>query len=190
MCDCTVRICRFALLAAALAVGCTMTMAFGQAGITPALHDRDGSAAPGAVTSSSSSSAQRTVSPFIPKPGENGRARVTYAALWGIDRIDVSEASSGAFLRFSYRVVDAAKAKALHDERSTPYLIDQKSGAVLQVPNLPKVGDLRSKMTPENGKEYWMVFSNKGFVKPGSRVNIVIGSFRAEGLVVRGDRND
>jgi hypothetical protein len=109
---------------------------------------------------------------------------MTYQALWGIDRVRVSTVSSGAFLRFSYRVLEANKAKALHDERSTPYLIDEKTGAVLQVPNLPKVGELRPKMTPVDGKAYWMVFSNKGLVKPGSRVDVLIGRFRADGLVV------
>jgi hypothetical protein len=34
-------------------------------------------------------------------------------------------------------------------------------------------------------KIYWTAFSNKGgFVKPGHSVNVVIGQFRAEGLVV------
>jgi hypothetical protein len=110
--------------------------------------------------------------------------RLIYGALAGIDNLKVEATASGALLRFSYRVLDVNKAKALHDERSKPYLIDEKTGAVLQVPDLPKVGELRPKITPVNGKEYWMVFSNKGFIKPGSRVDIVIGSFRAVGLLV------
>jgi hypothetical protein len=114
----------------------------------------------------------------------NRSARMTYQALWGIDDLRVSEASAGALLRFSYRVVDLNKAKALHDARSKPYLIEEKSGAVLQVPDLPKVGELRPKITPVNGKVYWMAFSNKGFVKPGNRVEVVIGGFRATGLIV------
>jgi hypothetical protein len=56
---------------------------------------------------------------------------------------------------------------------------------VLQVPVMEKVGPLRQAMTPESGKEYWMVFSNKGnFVKPGDRVEVLIGSFHADGLMV------
>lgn len=117
-------------------------------------------------------------------PFQSKRARLTYQGFWGIEGIRVSEASSGALLRVSYRIVDATKAKALHDERSTPYLIDESTGAVLKVPDMPKVGELRSKMTPVNGKEYWIAFSNKGLVKPGSRVDLVIGTFRANGLVV------
>ncbi len=107
-------------------------------------------------------------------------------ATWGIDNLVVRETSSGVLLRFSYRITDANKAKALNDKKSTPYLIDQKTGAVLQVPTMPKVGMLRQTGDPENGLLYWMVFSNKGnLVKPGDRVDVVIGVFRAEGLVVQ-----
>ena len=45
---------------------------------------------------------------------------------------------------------------------------------------------LRQSMTPENGKTYWMVFSNKGnHVKAGHQVSVVIGQVRIDGLVVQ-----
>jgi len=81
--------------------------------------------------------------------------------------------------------LDVNKAKALNDKKSTPYLIDQKTGTVLQVPQMPKVGLLRQTSDPVNGAEYWMVFSNKGVVKPGNRVDIAIGNIRFNGLVVQ-----
>lgn len=109
-----------------------------------------------------------------------------YRYVWGIDKLEVRETASGVLLRFSYRIADAKKAHALNDERATPYLIDEKTGAVLQIPTMPKVGLLRQTAEPRNGVEYWMVFSNKGnFVKPGNRVDIVIGSFRVNGLMVQ-----
>jgi hypothetical protein len=44
---------------------------------------------------------------------------------------------------------------------------------------------LRQTSTPIAGKSYRMAFSNQGRrVKRGDRVNIVIGNFRAEALVV------
>jgi hypothetical protein len=50
---------------------------------------------------------------------------------------------------------------------------------------MEKIGQLRQSSTPEAGKSYWMAFSNKGgLVKRGDHVNLVIGPFRAEGLVV------
>ena len=61
----------------------------------------------------------------------------------------------------------------------------QKSRALLQVPVMDKVGMLRQTGAPQVGQEYWMVFSNKGnLVRPGDRVNVMIGSFHADGLVV------
>ena len=117
--------------------------------------------------------------------GQSRSERTTYEVLAGIDRLRVEETASGALIRVSYRVLDATKAKALHDEKSKAYLVDKKTNAVLQVPDLPKVGELRPKSTPVSGKEYWLVFSNKGVVKPGGRVDFVVGNFRAMGLLVR-----
>jgi hypothetical protein len=113
-------------------------------------------------------------------------ARRYYQSVWGVDILGVKPVSSGAMLRFSYRVVDANKAKALNDKKATPHLVDQATRASLVIPTMEKVGQLRQSATPENGREYWMLFSNKGnFVKPGSRVDVVIGNFRAEGLIVQ-----
>ena len=117
---------------------------------------------------------------------KNRRADNYYRSVWGVDNLEVRETASGVLLRFSYRVTDTNKAKMINDKRSTPYLIDEKTGAFLEVPTMPKVGMLRQTGSPENGRDYWMVFSNKGnFVKPGTRVDVVIGEFRANGLIVQ-----
>jgi hypothetical protein len=82
-------------------------------------------------------------------------------------------------------VLDADKAKALNDKKNEPSLVDPGAGVKLVVPSLEKVGQLRQSSTPEAGKIYWMAFSNKGrLVKRGDHVDVVIGTFRAEGLVV------
>jgi len=115
-------------------------------------------------------------------------ARQYYQLVWGVDIIGVKPVSSGAMIRFSYRIVDAEKAKVLNDKKSAPFLFDQKHRAKLVVPSMEKVGQLRQSSTPEDGREYWMLFSNKGsLVQPGSRVDVVIGKFRAEGLIVQSD---
>jgi hypothetical protein len=50
---------------------------------------------------------------------------------------------------------------------------------------MEQIGQLRQSADPEEGKSYWMAFSNKGrLVKRGDRVDVVIGQFRADGLVV------
>jgi len=105
--------------------------------------------------------------------------------LWGIDDVHVRSTASGSLIRFSYRVVDADKAEILSDKKLIPHLIDEKDGLAPQIPELENVGQLRQVAPPENGHEYWMAFSNGGrFVKPGYHVTVVIGSFRAEELVV------
>jgi hypothetical protein len=109
-----------------------------------------------------------------------------YALFWGVDSLAVKSVESGEIIRFTYRVLDPEKAKALNDKKNEPSLIDPKAGVELVVPALENVGKLRQSSTPQEGKVYWMAFSNKGrHVKPGDHVNVVIGKFRVEGLVVQ-----
>jgi hypothetical protein len=111
--------------------------------------------------------------------------RQYYAVIWGVEALSVKSAESGEIIRFSYRVLDQEKAKALNDKKNEPSLVDPGARVKLVVPSLEKVGKLRQSSAPEAGKVYWMAFSNKGrLVKPGHRVNVVIGPFRAENLVV------
>jgi len=104
---------------------------------------------------------------------------------WGVDIVGVRTVASGAMLEFRYRVLDPAKARALNDSRSPPALIDRASGARLLVPSMDNVGALRQSAPPRAGRTYWIVFGNPGHrVVPGSRVDVEIGAFRAEQLVV------
>jgi hypothetical protein len=113
------------------------------------------------------------------------KARDYYPAAWGVDHLRVNYTSSGNLLRFSYRVIDPKLAKALGDHESTPYLYAPRSHAMLQVPTMEKIGQLRQLGAGEANKEYWMVFSNKGnLVRPGERVDVIIGKFHADGLFV------
>jgi hypothetical protein len=113
------------------------------------------------------------------------RAELNYALVWGVDSLSVKWAESGEMIRFSYRVLDADKAKSLNDKNVVPSLIDWRAGAGLVVPSLEKVGQLRQSEDPVAGKSYWMAFSNKGrLVKRGDHVDVVIGQFRAKDLVI------
>ncbi|WP_407928271.1 hypothetical protein [Collimonas silvisoli] len=112
-------------------------------------------------------------------------AKTFYQAYGGVDNLIVRRTASGNLIRFSYRVIDPVRAKALSEKIATPYLLGQKSHALLQIPVMDKIGQLRQTGTPEIGQEYWMVFSNKGnLIKAGDRVNVVIGSFHFDGLLV------
>ena len=113
------------------------------------------------------------------------RAEMYYARRFGVDHMQVRSTASGASLQFRYRVLDPHKAKILSSKQATPYMIDLRTGNRLQVPNMEKIGALRQMVDPEAGREYWMVFSNPGkLVQPGQKVDVVVGSFRVEGLTV------
>jgi hypothetical protein len=113
-------------------------------------------------------------------------ARTFYKSVWGVEILGVRRVSAGTWLRFSYRVVDAKKAAVLNDKRLNPRLIDEKTGATLMIPTMDMVGPLRPTAPPQNGRSYYMIFENPGgLVRPGNRVNLVVGSFRADGLVVQ-----
>ncbi len=133
----------------------------------------------------SGTSAPHRVSPYHPVSVPES-AKTYYQSIWGIDNLLVHQTASGNLIRFSYRVTDPVRAKPLGDKAVTPYMYGLRSRAVLQVPVMDKVGALRqTSTTPGTGQEYWMVFSNKGnLVKPGDRVNVIIGYFHADGLMV------
>ena len=113
------------------------------------------------------------------------QAHMYYQGVWGVDSLTVKYTESGEIIRFSYRVVDPQRAVPLNDKNAEPSLIDPQAGVKLVVPQMAKVGKLRQTSTPIAGKSYWMAFSNSGRrVRPGDRVIVEIGHFRAEGLVV------
>lgn len=159
------------MIAGAIACG---AMVQGQSSQAPASHPAPATAAP--------KPARR--SHYAPNPLPK-KAVLYYQEVWGIDSITVRAAESGELIRFNYRVVNAAKAKQLNDKKAEPALVDPRAGVQLVVPSLEKVGQLRQSITPEDGKVYWMAFSNpRRTVKPGDHVNIVIGNFHADNLVV------
>jgi hypothetical protein len=163
---------RWAILAAALVAGA-------------AARAEQAGAGQSAVASSPAKAPARAARGRFRPDRFAGRAAKYYQLVWGVDSLSVRLAESGEMVRFSYRVLDPHKARALNEKRSEPSLIDPAAGVSLVVPNMDKIGPLRQATLPEEGKAYWMAFSNKGRrVKKGDRVDVVIGLFRAQGLVV------
>lgn len=166
---------RGALVAAALALGFGPPAAEAE---SPQSTDK------AAATTSQAPATAATVRRYRPDRFA-GRAWKHYQLVWGVDSLSVRLVESGEVVRFSYRVLDPDKALALNDKRSEPSLIDPGAGVTLVVPAMEKIGPLRQAGPPEAGKAYWMAFSNKGRpVKKGDHVDVVIGQFRAQGLVV------
>jgi hypothetical protein len=130
--------------------------------------------------------ASATNSPYKNK-NVNGtdKAQKFYANVWGVDKLRASYTNSGNLIKFTYRVLQPKLAAPLGDHASTPEMIGIRSNAVLHVPTMEKIGELRQKSAAESNRDYWMVFSNKGnLVKPGDEVSVVIGKFHADGLIV------
>jgi len=138
------------------------------------------------ATAASPSSAPAKVVPRHRAAGLPASARQFYATTWGVDELSVKLAESGQLVRFDYRVIDKTKAAPLLNRASSPEMLDAVAKVSLQVPTMEKVGPLRQSLPPEEGKVYWILFSNKGgFVKAGHQVSVVIGSVRLDGLVVQ-----
>ena len=157
------------------------TMGLFASNLTAAQADAAQSAA---APKSTSAPTARKKSPYQPE-GVPPSGRTYLAITTGVRDFEVRRTNAGNLIRFSYRVANAEQAKVLNDRESTPYMIGHTSHALLQVPVMDKVGPLRQSTRPEEGKEYWMVFSNKGdAIKVGERVSVVIGQFRVDGLLV------
>jgi hypothetical protein len=108
---------------------------------------------------------------------------------WGVEVIGINLTSAGYMLDFRFRVVDAEKALPLFDHRIKPYVLTDRAHIKLPVPTAAKVGAFRPTNRGKNikaDKTYYMVFANPdSYVKPGEKVSVVIGDFRAENLTVR-----
>jgi hypothetical protein len=143
------------------------------------------SASPASAGMAPSATASADPGPRFPHTKMSSQALRYYEMIWGIDSLGVRAVESGELVRFTYRVVDPAKAKGLNDKKKEPFLVDPQAGVKLVVPSLEKVGQLRQSSTPIAGMSYWMAFSNPGRrVKRGDHVVVVIGDLHVDGLVV------
>jgi hypothetical protein len=145
---------------------------------------KGGAKSPGKAAAKSAATLPAKSSPYQNTRGTE-KAKHYYSEVWGVDKLRANYTSSGNLIKFSYRVVQPKLAKTLGDHENTPELIGIRSNAVLHIPTMEKIGQLRQMSAAEANKDYWMVFSNKGnLVKPGDEVSVIIGKFRADGLIV------
>ncbi len=113
------------------------------------------------------------------------RAASTIEESWGVQIEGIHLSAGGYLLDFRYCVLDPEKARPILDRSARPFLVDEASGRTLIVPDPPKVGPLRPRGEPVEGKSYFVLFGNPGkFIKAGSKVTVVIGDFRAPALTV------
>ncbi len=104
---------------------------------------------------------------------------------WGIKIESLRLSAANYILDFRYRVIDPIKAAPLFIRKTKPYIFDQLSNKKFVVSSPPKVGPMRSNANPAANRVYFILFTNPGkFVKSGNKVNVVIGDFKAEDLIV------
>lgn len=94
----------------------------------------------------------------------------------GIDQLRIRRTAEGHMLDLRYRVIDPDRARTLLAKDSTAYIVHDRSGRRLQVPNTPKAGALRNRGLPKAGRSYFALFANPGgLVRHGDRVTVVLG---------------
>ena len=121
-----------------------------------------------------------------PMPAPHHPREKTYMKRkWGVEFLFLRETAAGYMLEFRYKVLDPMKAAPLFVRKTKPVLTHVRTGRQLTVPVPAKTGALRNSDTPLADHTYWMFFANPNkLVKPGDRVNLQIGDFAVEGIVV------
>jgi hypothetical protein len=104
----------------------------------------------------------------------------------GVEVIAIRTTAAGSMLDFRFKVLDKEKAMPFFLKELKPHLIDERTGAVLEVPVPAKGGPMRpTSRDPRVGVTYFMLFGNPGkFIKKGDLVTIVVGENRVEKLIV------
>ncbi len=122
------------------------------------------------------------VDPRGPVVGFASESTESMADHWGIEITQVGVALRGAALDLRYKVVDATKASSLLYLTNLVYIYNQSNNKVLMVP-FQRENQTSQKLVA--GKTYFTLLPNKeGRVESGSRVTVVLGGSRTEGLVV------
>ncbi|MBI1821251.1 MAG: hypothetical protein HYR79_06030 [Nitrospirae bacterium] len=109
------------------------------------------------------------------------------AKTYGVELVSLQATAGGQLLDLRYRVVKPELAKELFKTNANASfkIIDPKTEHAMEVPDTP-VGKLKSKMLkPKINQILYVLFENPGgAIKPGSRVSLVIGSVRIDGVKV------
>ena len=121
----------------------------------------------------------------VQAPSEKTMSLAAIEDKWGIRVERLKMTAAGYMVDFRFRVLDPKKAGELFRRDVRPYLVDQVSGAKLPVPASPKVGPLRTTNPPIADKVYFIEFGNRGWVKTGTMVTVVVGDFKLENMIVQ-----
>jgi hypothetical protein len=100
----------------------------------------------------------------------------------GVKITQVAVTGGGGLVDLRYQVVDPDKAAALHDRRTPPALVDERTGLVVNQLFM----DHSHHGAQQAGVKYYLVFNNPGnWVHRGSRVTVLLGDAEVQHVVVR-----
>jgi len=105
--------------------------------------------------------AGRKTSPYLASAKLTPKAKLYYLTSWGVDKLKVSYTSSGNLIRFSYRVSDPKRAKALADKKATRICSGRRAGHCCRFPVMEKIGQLRQAATPQAGQSTGWCFPTR-----------------------------
>jgi hypothetical protein len=100
----------------------------------------------------------------------------------GVRITQLAVSGGGGLVDLRYQVVDPDKANALHDPRTPPAVVDERTGVVVHelLMNHAHSGRFTAGVT------YYLVFDNPAnWVRRGSRVTVLLGDAQVEHVVVR-----
>ena len=100
----------------------------------------------------------------------------------GVRLIRVAVTGGGGLLDLRYQVVDPSKAVAVHDARTPPAIIDERTGLVDNrlLMGHAHHGQLKAAVS------YYLIFENTGnWVRRGSEVTVLLGDAQVEHVVVK-----
>ncbi|OLB74452.1 MAG: hypothetical protein AUI14_23325 [Actinobacteria bacterium 13_2_20CM_2_71_6] len=99
----------------------------------------------------------------------------------GVRLVRVAVSGGGGLLDVRFQVLDPDKAAALHQERTPPAVVDERTGLVLHdlLMNHVHNGAMKAAVT------YYLVFENPGgWVQRGSVVTVLLGDAQVDHVVV------
>ena len=100
----------------------------------------------------------------------------------GVRLVRVAVTGDGGLLDLRYQVIDPNKAVAVHEAKTPPAIIDERTGLVLNrlLMGHAHHGQLKPAVS------YYLIFENTGnWVRRGSEVTVLLGNAQVEHVVVK-----
>ena len=100
----------------------------------------------------------------------------------GVRLVRVAVTGGGGLLDLRYQVVDPSKAVAVHEAKTPPAIIDERTGLVLNrlLMGHAHHGQLKAAVS------YYLIFENTGnWVRRGSEITVLLGDAQVEHVIVK-----